>query len=110
MMSVSKRLRARLGTGPMIIAPGISDAFGARLVEQAGFEVAYLGGNSVSALLLGQRPWSLNRQRSLSSTTRSASCRVPAQRSWHSTPQLRKVGPIWSGRPSNGFGTLTAHD
>ena len=54
MMSVRKRLRARLGTGPMIIAPGISDAFGARLVEQAGFEVAYLGGNSVSALLLGQ--------------------------------------------------------
>lgn len=53
-VSVRKRLRARLATGPMIIAPGISDAFGARLVEQAGFEVAYLGGNSISALLLGK--------------------------------------------------------
>lgn len=58
-VSVRKRLRARLGTGPMIIAPGISDAFGARLVEQAGFEVAYLGGNSVSALLLGQPDFGL---------------------------------------------------
>src|SRR5688500_9461995 len=58
-VSVRKRLRARLGSGPMIIAPGISDAFGARLVEQAGFEVAYLGGNSVSALLLGQPDFGL---------------------------------------------------
>jgi 2,3-dimethylmalate lyase len=59
MASVRKRLRARLVTGPMIIAPGISDAFGARLVEQAGFEVAYLGGNSISALLLGQPDFGL---------------------------------------------------
>ncbi|MDB5809648.1 MAG: dml 1 [Betaproteobacteria bacterium] len=57
--SVRARLRARLNTGPMIIAPGISDAFGARLVEQAGFEVAYLGGNSTSALLLGQPDFGL---------------------------------------------------
>lgn len=49
-----KQLRARLRSGPMIVAPGISDAFSARLVEKNGFEVAYLGGNSVSALLLGQ--------------------------------------------------------
>ena len=59
MVSVRKQLRSRLNAGPMIIAPGISDAFGARLVEQAGFEVAYLGGNSVSALLLGQPDFGL---------------------------------------------------
>ena len=57
--SVRKRLRDKLNTGPMIVAPGISDAFGARLVEQAGYEVAYLGGNSVSALLLGQPDYGL---------------------------------------------------
>ena len=59
MNSVRKQLRARFDTGPMIIAPGISDAFGARLVEQAGFEVAYLGGGSTSALLLGQPDFGL---------------------------------------------------
>jgi 2-methylisocitrate lyase-like PEP mutase family enzyme len=53
-ISLRKRLRGRVASGPMLIAPGISDAFAARLVQQVGFEVAYLGGNSVSALLLGQ--------------------------------------------------------
>ncbi len=57
--SVRKRLRARLNTGPMIIAPGISDAFSARLIEQAGFEVAYLGGGSMSSLLLGRPDFGL---------------------------------------------------
>jgi len=49
-----KRLREWLKSGPMIVAPGIYDAYGARLVEQAGFEVAYLTGNGVSASLLGR--------------------------------------------------------
>jgi 2-methylisocitrate lyase-like PEP mutase family enzyme len=38
----------------VIIAPGIYDAYGARLVEQAGFEAAYMTGNGVSASLLGR--------------------------------------------------------
>jgi 2-methylisocitrate lyase-like PEP mutase family enzyme len=38
----------------VVIAPGIYDAYGARLVEQAGFEAAYLTGNGVSASLLGR--------------------------------------------------------
>jgi 2-methylisocitrate lyase-like PEP mutase family enzyme len=49
-----QRLRARLTTGPMIVAPGIYDAYGARFVEQAGFEAVYLTGNGVSASLLGR--------------------------------------------------------
>lgn len=49
-----QRLRARLAKGPVIIAPGIYDAYGARLVEQAGFEAAYMTGNGVSASLLGR--------------------------------------------------------
>lgn len=51
--SVRVRLRKRLTHGPMIVAPGIYDAYGARLVEQAGFEAAYMTGNGVSASLLG---------------------------------------------------------
>ena len=52
--SVRKRLRARLKSGPLIVAPGIYDAYGARLVEQAGFDAVYMTGNGVSASLLGR--------------------------------------------------------
>ena len=52
--SVRKRLRARLASGPLLVAPGIYDAYGARFVEQAGFEAAYMTGNGVSASLLGR--------------------------------------------------------
>src|SRR4051812_31550274 len=48
------RLRRRLTEGPMIVAPGIYDAYGARFVEQAGFEAVYMTGNGVSASLLGR--------------------------------------------------------
>ena len=54
MSSVRQRLRARLKSGPLIVAPGIYDAYGARLVEQAGFEAVYMTGNGVSASLLGR--------------------------------------------------------
>jgi len=48
------KLRQRLASGPIIVAPGIYDAYGARLVEQSGFEAAYMTGNGVSAAVLGQ--------------------------------------------------------
>lgn len=48
-----RKLRQRLASGPVIVAPGIYDAYGARFVEQAGFEAAYMTGNGVSACLLG---------------------------------------------------------
>ena len=38
----------------MIVAPGIYDAYGARFVEQTGFEAVYMTGNGVSASLLGR--------------------------------------------------------
>jgi 2-methylisocitrate lyase-like PEP mutase family enzyme len=49
-----QQLRRRLARGPVIVAPGIYDAYGARLVEQGGFEAAYMTGNGVSASLLGR--------------------------------------------------------
>jgi 2-methylisocitrate lyase-like PEP mutase family enzyme len=52
--SPRQRLRARLTGGPLIVAPGIYDAYGARFVEQAGFEAVYMTGNGVSASLLGR--------------------------------------------------------
>lgn len=42
-------LRERLSRGaPILVAPGVHDALTARLVEEAGFEVAYVGGASFS--------------------------------------------------------------
>jgi 2-methylisocitrate lyase-like PEP mutase family enzyme len=52
--SVRQRLRARLNSGSLLVAPGIYDAYGARFVEQAGFEAVYMTGNGVSACLLGR--------------------------------------------------------
>ncbi len=49
-----RRLRTRLTSGPLLVAPGIYDAYGARFVEQAGFDAVYMTGNGVSASLLGR--------------------------------------------------------
>ncbi len=51
--SPRKKLRELLASKRLIVAPGIYDAYGARLVEQAGFEAVYMTGNGVSASLLG---------------------------------------------------------
>jgi 2-methylisocitrate lyase-like PEP mutase family enzyme len=52
--STRKRLRARINKRSLLVAPGIYDAYGARFVEQAGFEAVYMTGNGVSASLLGR--------------------------------------------------------
>jgi 2-methylisocitrate lyase-like PEP mutase family enzyme len=53
-----QQLRERLsraGRGaPTLIAPGVYDAYGARMVQHAGFEAVYMTGNGVSASLLGK--------------------------------------------------------
>jgi 2-methylisocitrate lyase-like PEP mutase family enzyme len=49
-----RRLRERLSSGSIVVAPGIYDAYGARFVAQAGFEAVYMTGNGVSASLLGR--------------------------------------------------------
>src|SRR5260221_310591 len=54
MDSARKSLRARINNRPLLVAPGIYDAYGARFVEQAGFEAVYMTGNGVSASLLGR--------------------------------------------------------
>jgi 2-methylisocitrate lyase-like PEP mutase family enzyme len=46
-------LRQRLGTAGMVIAPGCHDALGAKIIEKAGFEAAYMTGNGLSASLIG---------------------------------------------------------
>lgn len=57
MISASQKRRAlrQLLMGTQTVrAPGIYDGYGARLVEQAGFQAAYMTGNGVSATLLGR--------------------------------------------------------
>lgn len=47
-------LKSRLTSGGPVLAPGVYDALTALLVEQAGFEAAYLSGASVSYTQLGR--------------------------------------------------------
>jgi 2-methylisocitrate lyase-like PEP mutase family enzyme len=49
-----KRLRELLATKAPVLAPGVYDALGARLVEEAGFDAVYITGFAVSGGLLGR--------------------------------------------------------
>jgi 2-methylisocitrate lyase-like PEP mutase family enzyme len=48
-----RNLQQLLGGSEVVIAPGIYDAYGAKLVSNADFSAVYLTGNGVSASLLG---------------------------------------------------------
>jgi len=47
-------LRDRLRRKPILVAPGVYDAFGALFAEQAGFETLYLSGASIAYTKLGR--------------------------------------------------------
>ncbi|MEM9727442.1 MAG: isocitrate lyase/PEP mutase family protein [Myxococcota bacterium] len=49
----SRGLRARLMDDTLVRGPGVFDALSARVVEEAGFEMGFLGGFSLSAASLG---------------------------------------------------------
>jgi 2,3-dimethylmalate lyase len=49
-----KAFRALLEGRNLIVAPGAPDALIARIVEEAGFDVCYMGGNGAVASMLGQ--------------------------------------------------------
>ena len=53
-MSKRKKLRSMLQGDKIIVAPGVYDAIGAKLVERVGFEAVYITGFGVSASLIGQ--------------------------------------------------------
>jgi 2-methylisocitrate lyase-like PEP mutase family enzyme len=53
-LSAPARLRALLAAGTPVLAPGAYDALSARLVEQAGFDCAYMTGFGTTASLLGR--------------------------------------------------------
>jgi 2-methylisocitrate lyase-like PEP mutase family enzyme len=53
-MSGATRLRELLKLDELLAVPGCSDALGATLIEQAGFDAAYMSGFGSSATLLGQ--------------------------------------------------------
>ena len=52
--SAASNLRELLADGGLLTVPGCSDALGARLIEHAGFDAAYMTGFGSSATLLGQ--------------------------------------------------------
>ena len=52
--TLRRRLVGAGRTRTALVAPGIYDGYGARMVASAGFEAAYMTGNGVSACLLGR--------------------------------------------------------
>jgi len=48
------QLRKLIDQGKIVVAPGVFDALGARIVERAGFQAVSITGNGVSAALLGK--------------------------------------------------------
>jgi 2-methylisocitrate lyase-like PEP mutase family enzyme len=52
-MDPAARLRALLGRPGLLLAPGCYDGISARLIERAGFEVAYMTGFGSAASVLG---------------------------------------------------------
>lgn len=52
-MSPAQKLRQLLDQPGILVMPGCFDAFSARLVERAGFRVAFMGGFAVSASRIG---------------------------------------------------------
>jgi 2-methylisocitrate lyase-like PEP mutase family enzyme len=50
-MSQAAKFRSLLGSGKMIVAPGAIDCITGRLIDQAGFEAAYMTGAGTSATL-----------------------------------------------------------
>lgn len=57
--SGAKVLRERLKNPEIIMAPGCYDCLSARLVEQAGFEAAFMTGFGASGSILGQPDYGL---------------------------------------------------
>jgi 2-methylisocitrate lyase-like PEP mutase family enzyme len=53
-MSAGKKLRDRLAGTDAVIAPGVYDALTALLVQQAGFDCAYVSGASISFTRIGR--------------------------------------------------------
>jgi len=53
-MSLGKQLRERLAGPKAVIAPGVYDALTALMVEQAGFDCAYVSGASISFTRIGR--------------------------------------------------------
>ena len=58
-ISGAKLLRERLKDPTIIMAPGCYDCLSARLVEQAGFEAAFMTGFGASGSILGQPDYGL---------------------------------------------------
>src|SRR5215213_1443819 len=51
---MSETLRARLSRRPIVVAPGVYDAFTALTATQAGFEALYVSGAAIAYTKLGQ--------------------------------------------------------
>src|ERR1035437_9056232 len=50
-MSLAKKLRENIKSGPLVVAPGAYDCITARLIEGGGFGAAYMTGGGTAGML-----------------------------------------------------------
>ena len=53
-MTDAESLRARLGRKPIVVAPGVYDAFSALVAGEAGFKTLYVSGAAIAYTRLGR--------------------------------------------------------
>src|SRR6188768_4119718 len=53
-MAETETLRSRLSRKPIVVAPGVYDAFTALVATQAGFETLYVSGAAIAYTKLGR--------------------------------------------------------
>src|SRR6476660_6250419 len=53
-MADTEALRSRLSRKPIVVAPGVYDAFTALVASQAGFETLYVSGAAIAYTRLGR--------------------------------------------------------
>src|SRR5215813_9624662 len=72
------KLRSRLMRKPIVVAPGIYDAFTALVAEQAGFRTLYVSGAAIAYTRLGRSDLGLVSMNEVAETTATIRDRVSA--------------------------------
>jgi methylisocitrate lyase len=76
-VSKAQEIRDHLGRGTTIVMPGVYDALSARLATQAGFEVLFISGYSVSAARLAAPDFGYLTQTEIATTAREVVAATP---------------------------------
>ncbi len=105
----NKRLRELWGQSEIVSSVGVHDAFSARLAEQAGLDVLFLGGFGVSASRLGLPDLNFVTQTEMEDSIRRITARLTipliadGDTGYGGTPQVRRTVKLFSEAGASGM-------